>query len=433
MNGTIKIDPPKVIKENKKAILCADIFDNGIKKSLSYIVDNRYSEYLVTERSDAFLIAILYYAMINALDIEWSVPCDKELIYKLEKFVIPVYCKQMRFMHNITLSGPVSVEKLPKNKHGVATGLSNGVDSLYTVKEYSGSRYDEFNLSHVIFTDFFITDNSEKYQRDFLESYLSVLPGCASELGLDFVYVNFRPDIDFSIGHIFDKECGVIENAGLFTLKYCSIAMALGKLIDIYYFSSGVTPSDFTFRSNDTAYYDIFTLPLISTGYIKFYSSGMEMKRIDKVKHIADWQYAQEHLQVCAINNSSNCGRCSKCIRTMSELYSIKKLDLFDYRFPLDDYKIHLAKRVGYVMMKAQKGSVFENDILEEFKKNKINVPFKAYFYKLFYLVMDFFRVRLRTNKFARKIYRRFGLDRALYGRSTRDFSLSVDKEILNK
>ena len=157
------------------------------------------------------------------------------------------------------------------------------------------------------------------------------------------------------------------------------------------------------------------------------------MKRIDKVKYIADWQYAREHLQVCAINNSSNCGSCSKCIRTMSELYSIKKLDLFDYRFPLADYKINLAKRVGYVMMKAQKGSVFEKDILEEFKKNKINVPFKAYFYKVFYLVMEFFRVRLRTNKFARKIYRRFGLDRALYGRSTGDFSLSVDKEILNK
>lgn len=70
--------------------------------------------------------------------------------------------------------------------------------------------------------------------------------------------------------------------------------MALQKMMSCYYFSSGFSPKEFSMNKDDVAYMDIFTLPLISTSDLMFYSSGMEERRIDKVKYISDWEFAKK-------------------------------------------------------------------------------------------------------------------------------------------
>lgn len=429
----LKIGEPEIVKDGDRSVLRANIDDAGEKKELEYRVDSKWEKALTSERSDAFVTALLYYAMVKDRDVEWITPCNEQLIYQIETYFIPVYAQEMPFMHRISLKGPVTSEQLLREGGGIATGISNGVDSDYTIRKYLDTKYQAYRLTHLIFTDWFTTDMSEEYQQDFLKQYLSVLPGCAEELGLEFIYVEFHPDVQFSIGHIYDKERGVIQDAGLFTLKYCSIALALQKLLQVYYFSSGLAASEFSFNTNDMAYHDVFTLPLLTTDAISFYSVGMELPRIEKVNEIADWSYAQKHLQVCAMDNDHNCGRCHKCIRTMSELYALGKLDQYRDRFPVDDYMSHLPQRFAEVLMKAWHGHVFEQNILVKMKKNGKKVPLCAYILAPFYTLKEFIRVRLRTKKWARKLYRRFHLDRLLYGRSTEQYTQSVDREILGE
>ena len=431
-NGKIIIGDICVNIENDEALLSADIKEGKITKKLYYSVNARWRDYLVTERSDAFVVALLYYAMIKNLDIEWEIPCSKQLIYQLKTYFIPIYETEILSMHRISLSGPVTDKSLA-TKGGVATGLSNGVDSLYTVKKYlkGNFEYSNYSLTHVLFTDCFTSDFSEEYKADFLKSYLSVLPECTKELGLEFIFIRFPIDSLFSIGHVKDEKAGILSDVGLFTLKYCSMAMALNKLIKVYYFSGGFSASDFTFNEDDMAYHDIFTLPLISNNSIMFYSTGMEVSRIEKVKYIADWQYAQNHLQVCQWRNDTNCGNCSKCRRTMSELKALGKLEEYSKRFPVENYNKNFSKRMARVLVEANRGHIFEINIIKKMKENGIHIPIMSYIYRPFYQLLEAIRLKLRFVKWARKIYRKYNLDKLLYGTSTRYYVQSVDREIL--
>jgi hypothetical protein len=65
-----------------------------------------------------------------------------------------------------------------------------------------------------------------------------------------------------------------------------------------------------------------------STSYFSMENSGTEMTRFKKVRMLADWQVALNHMRVCQNDNSGggNCGTCEKCIRTMLMLESMGKL-----------------------------------------------------------------------------------------------------------
>ncbi|MCI8287969.1 MAG: hypothetical protein HFH89_10005 [Lachnospiraceae bacterium] len=430
--GLIKIGTINIRKKDNCYDLITDVNDNGVTKELFFTVDIKYAEYLATERSDAFVTVLLYYAMFNGYDIQWEIPCTEQLIYQLTAYYIPICAKEISFMHPISLMGKTTSEAL-QCEGGVGTGFSGGVDSCYTIKKHLETYYIENRLTHLLFTDCFTVDFSEKYQKDFLDKYLHNLPGQAEELGLEFIFVRCNIDILFSIGRYQDPVCGEIIDGGLFTLKYCSMAMALQKLFQIYYFSGGVSPTDFTFLSYDCAYYDMFTLPLLSTKGLQFYSAGMEVNRMEKVEAISDWKFAQKHLQVCIWDNDGNCGHCGKCIRTMSELYVLDKLEYFKERFPVEDYKRHLNKRFGKVLMEAHKGHIFEKDILFQMEESGKKIPFLAYVLCPFYLLIEWTRLKLKKVRWARKLYRKFHLDKMLYGRSTEEYSQSVDKEVLRK
>jgi hypothetical protein len=50
--------------------------------------------------------------------------------------------------------------------------------------------------------------------------------------------------------------------------------------------------------------------------------------RIDKLRLIADWDAALQNLRVCLANvpDRLNCGRCEKCVRTMTGLLAVNAL-----------------------------------------------------------------------------------------------------------
>ncbi len=73
------------------------------------------------------------------------------------------------------------------------------------------------------------------------------------------------------------------------------------------------------------------TDPLFSDENLSIIHDGCEASRTEKVLAIADIHFAQKHLRVCTakIEGLYNCGRCEKCLRTMTGLYAQGQLHQF--------------------------------------------------------------------------------------------------------
>lgn len=69
--------------------------------------------------------------------------------------------------------------------------------------------------------------------------------------------------------------------------------------------------------------------PLLGSADMEIRHCDAELKRIDKLRIVADWPAAFHNFRVCLANvpDRLNCGRCEKCVRTMTGLAAIGRLD----------------------------------------------------------------------------------------------------------
>ena len=82
--------------------------------------------------------------------------------------------------------------------------------------------------------------------------------------------------------------------------------------------------------------------PLLDPNYssidLQIRHDGVRFSRLNKVRLVSDWNVALQNLRVCTANapNLLNCGKCEKCIRTMTELLVVGKLASTE-AFPVHD------------------------------------------------------------------------------------------------
>ena len=76
--------------------------------------------------------------------------------------------------------------------------------------------------------------------------------------------------------------------------------------------------------------------PNYSSAELQIKHDGTRYSRLDKVRLVAEWPVALQNLRVCTENPPGvlNCGRCEKCIRTMTELQVVGHLAQTD-AFPV--------------------------------------------------------------------------------------------------
>ena len=147
---------------------------------------------------------------------------------------------------------------------------------------------------------------------------------------------------------------------------------ALQKLWQTYYYSSTYSFINFSLEKNldnDPAHFEPFLWDCLSTSKIKIMSSGSEGDRNDKIDFIADNPIAQKYLHVC-LKKDTNCGWCSKCLRTLLSLDAAGKLDNFRGSFNIDAYLKGRKKAFTY--------------LYNEIKKNPAS-PFFAKTYEILY------------------------------------------------
>src|SRR5690625_424761 len=84
------IHKPEIVDTNNTARLQAMFEINGKRDVLWYEVDKKYKAFLSPERSDAFVVGLLYLALQKGVDIKVEHCMSKRLNYSLNKYLIPL-------------------------------------------------------------------------------------------------------------------------------------------------------------------------------------------------------------------------------------------------------------------------------------------------------------------------------------------------------
>ena len=387
----------KIDKRNYKNVYQYDYLRDG-KFSLWYSVDKKYAQYLCHERSDAFIIGLIYFAMVAGVDISSAVPMTKSLYDKITEVLIPTMCNEKTGYPEIS----VRCECLPEIEHTasfVGTGASGGVDSFTEIQ--LGTRNDidkESRLTHLCYFNVGALNFSGYLKPYTLESWndgandefakrSDIAQKIANDYNLGLVCVNSNiPDL-YQGAHAFSH-----------TFRTCSVILATQKMWSKYYFASAGFSSKFEPSLQVTSgCYDDFTLECLSYEKITIGVNQSDLSRLEKTKLLANNSSAQNLLNVCSYE-VYNCGKCDKCIRTMLTLDILGALDDFSQAFQYQSfYNKRKWKYWGMVRFSDEK-----NDYMYEIKKyvkdQKIPYPFGTGIYLLYKMAVGIY-LKIKNRK----------------------------------
>ena len=422
----LHIGKPYIIHVGSKTRLCAEITICEHKKILYYEVDNQWTDVLCTERSDAFLVSLLQYAMANRMDISWEVPVTDRLKYQLRTIFIPVIASKYHTMFSyIHLNGETTAEEIKKDQWAVGTGVSGGVDSFYSILRHLEADEKSQRLTHLFYVAISNhAENEEKLRKEFECSKKSV-EAIAMELNLPVISL-YSNEAEF-----FFKG---IVNWG--ALRYVGMVYSLQKLFSVYYFSSGYPYVDITFGNGtenfDSLHFDLFTLMTASTRGLNFVGTGGEVSRGQKIQYIENNDVVKRRLFVCNYHSNYNCSVCDKCMRTEMQLYGDGLLQAYHQVFNLD--KFNEQKR-RYILKMLYRKSEYDAEIVKTLEKRR-DVPFviklQAFFIRPVYLVWQ----RLKESRQAMRLFYMLNLDYKLYGEEMAEsirYSKGIRKRLSNK
>ena len=352
---------------------------------LWFSVEKEYGKYLCAETADAFVAAMLWYALATGSDIICEAPISENLLFSVNNFLIPALCTEKKGFRRISVKAMESRECFKGG--GVGTGMSCGVDSLYTLNRYKDATSNERRLTHLCYFNMgaiFHPDRSSKKKYSLKDFYATTdkmslekfaqAKNVADKTGLPIIYIQSNMDSDFYRGAY--GYTGVYRN--------CACVLAMQKLFDSYYCSSGGWPDYWDLSiSEGSQHYEALICQCLSTESCRFILSDYA-DRIEKTAAIADMDIAQKYLDVCFRFNS--CGHCSKCYRTLLTLDLLGKLDNFSKVFDINEYRNDKSKALGWLLSEQladgkDDNAVFAREIYRMAKQKKMKIPISAYFY----------------------------------------------------
>lgn len=368
----LKIGKTYLTQENGSTRLCADLTISSRRTTLWFGVNNIHSCFLTSERADAFVMALLPYAMRSRHEIVCEDPISARLHYQLTSALIPALSSAGERYHSIGITGPLAEERIP-NQGAVGTGFSGGVDSLYTIMRHTAD--SELPLTHIAV---FTTGNIE--DREVLSRlyHQAKIFGMEQNLEAIFVETNFHdvlPEFYSSV----------------YTFRNLACVLALQRLFNVYLLSSGPELSKMKLDVMRCSRYDLLTINCASTESLSFYLSGMETNRVGKLAALTHWKPSRQWIHSCTsiVGENHNCGRCKKCIRDMTVLYALGQLEQYQAVYDIDDYLRHLPERIGFVLASRHRSNTGAQ-VVQLLEEKNIPVPSRTYAYeKQFRLAMQ--------------------------------------------
>lgn len=360
-NKYIVIEKPTVSDANK---VIWPIQIDGKRDEIIITVSDNVAQYLTVDRIDAIVSGLLIFAARNGYDFKSELPITDELMYGLTHHLIPAISSKV---HTLVIDAPVT-EVFESEGEIVATGISCGVDSLYTVATHTHLPNSKDNITHLAFFDAG-SHHSDKGPSLTKEGRRELAKKFAADNG--FKYFEVTSSVPEFIARHNSQGYSHVENH-TFTMLQCVFSIAKG--IRCYYYSAGLTYNGFKCTLSpdyilDAANYDLLTLMAASFGPIRFFSAGGEVRRFDKLELLTDYEPAHNSLNVC-IEAIENDNTCFKCVRTLLELDALGALDRFNSVFDINYYRQHRTWYLEQAYIGALKGDLFMKELLPYFKKD---------------------------------------------------------------
>lgn len=324
----IIIGKPFVTNTDNKSRLTAKLSIDKKEVEVWFEVDNKFGNYLTYERSDAFVIGVLSYAMRNGHDITCKQPMSTDLFYQIDTYLIDAVYKGSKSLYRTKIITDISNEKLESAK-AVGTGISCGIDSFHAISSHTGLKSEEFNVTHLAFNNVGSHGEGDRAVKLFNERR-KLAKKFADEYNYEFVESN---------SNIHD----VIPQNHFLTNTYtsCFAIFCLRKLYSYYLYASAVPFSRFKLELNEntsSGHYDLLSLNMFSISGLKIYSEGATSTRFEKTIAVSKYTPSYNYLNVCT-NTAENCNKCEKCIRTLLTLDAINALDFYKNVFDIEYYK----------------------------------------------------------------------------------------------
>ena len=174
-------------------------------------------------------------------------------------------------------------------------------------------------------------------EHDVFERALMQLAPIVEETGVELipVFTNIR-HLDDDVQFWIDKFFGA---------ALASTAHACASRLTTAYIASG--------RNIPNVKLEGGSHPVLDANYsstdLQIRHDSVRLSRLDKVRLVAEWDVALQRLRVCTENPATqlNCGRCEKCIRTMTELVAVGKL-AHTTAFPVSDVSAELIDTLTF-------------------------------------------------------------------------------------
>lgn len=122
----------------------ARIFINENEEIIKTTFNKEIANDTITDRIDAFVWGFLFFALCEGYDIVSDIPITDELYYNLEFHFINALTGCNPSLHRIQIKAPL-INGIKGERRIVATGISCGVDSLYTIAQHTSQHTPENN------------------------------------------------------------------------------------------------------------------------------------------------------------------------------------------------------------------------------------------------------------------------------------------------
>lgn len=332
---------------------------------LWFSVPVEYADSLCIDRADAFVVALIWYAMVTGSDICSEAPVSANILMGINEILIPALQKVSKgFKNRVRLIAEPALTPC-ENLGAVGTGMSCGVDSLYTLQKYAKqSVIPKYRLTHLAYFNMgaiFHPNRAEERQytlKDFYDTTDKMsleksenAKRVAEIAKMPLIYVQSNMDRDYYRGAYGDTA----------VYRNCACVLALQKLFSAYYCSSAGWPEFFDLDIRQgSEHYESMLCSVFSTDRLQFILSDYDT-RLEKIIALADNPIAQKYLDVCFCFNS--CGNCSKCYRTMLTLDVLGKLDAFGNVFDIKSFRQNINEAYFW-LLRTKDGNPYDDNVV---------------------------------------------------------------------
>ena len=332
----MNVGMPRLVERSQELEYRVDVESEAGHEELWFGVPAEHGG-LVSDRSDAALLALLLPAMRAGEDLYVAGPVSEKLHYGLSGMLQRIMQGLIPSLRPIRIHA-AEIEPARDRAAGVATGFSAGIDSFSVLADHHyGNPSPGYRLTHLLYNN--VGSHGATGNPLFRLRY-ERLRQVAERIGLPFVAV------DSNLMSLYDG----IEFKKTYTLRNALVALLLQAGIGRSFHAAGTViggpPPKLPLH--DIAHLDPVILPILSTEVLDAQWVGGIYSRVEKTLQVAEIADSYDVLDVCVRNDRvGNCSTCKKCVRVLLTLEIAGLLDRYTAVFDIETYRKHRHWRVA--------------------------------------------------------------------------------------